>query len=58
MSILIRNGLVLKDGELKKLDVYIEGDKIEKIGADIRVSADRTLEADGLAVLPGFVDMH
>ena len=33
MSILIRNGLVLKDGELKKLDVYIEGDKIEKIGA-------------------------
>lgn len=58
MSILIRNGLVLTGGELKKLDVYIDGDRIEKIGADLRISADRTLDADGLAVLPGFVDMH
>ncbi|MCI9032143.1 MAG: dihydroorotase [Clostridia bacterium] len=58
MSILVRNGLVLKDGAFKKLDVYIDGDRIEKIGADLHVIADRTIEADGLAVLPGFVDMH
>ena len=32
MSILVRNGLVLKDGAFKKLDVYIDGDRIEKIG--------------------------
>ena len=58
MSILIRNGLVLNGGALKKLDMFIDGDKICKIGPSLEVSAERTIDADGLCVLPGFVDMH
>lgn len=58
MSVLIKNGLVLKDGGLKKLDVYIEGNLISAIGKDLSYSAEKIVDADGLAVLPGFVDMH
>lgn len=58
MSVLIKNGLVLRDGLLKKQDVFAEGGVIRRIGENLNVVAERTVDADGLAVLPGLVDMH
>ncbi|MFQ6075056.1 MAG: amidohydrolase family protein [Candidatus Bathyarchaeia archaeon] len=60
MEIIIRNGGVV-DGTGNpwfKADVGIEGGRIEKIG-DLRgVKADEVIDARGLIVCPGFIDMH
>ncbi|HLF92422.1 MAG TPA: dihydroorotase [Planctomycetota bacterium] len=47
--ILIRGG--------KPFDVLIDGDKIKKVGK-ISEKADRTIDAKGLVVVPGLIDMH
>ena len=39
--------------------VRIEGGKIAAVGTDVRpVAGDEVVEADGLTLLPGFVDIH
>lgn len=58
MNTLIKNGFLLRGGRLKKLDVYIEGSTVSRIGENLSVNADREVDANGLVVLPGFVDMH
>ncbi|HUY88323.1 MAG TPA: formylmethanofuran dehydrogenase subunit A [Pirellulales bacterium] len=44
------------DGEIR--DVWIEDDRIVAAPTDPDVWADRTLDAAGLAVMPGGIDMH
>lgn len=39
-------------------DIYIEDGVIRRIESGIALEADRVIEAEGLQVLPGFVDMH
>ena len=39
-------------------DVAIQGDRIARIDARIDADARRTLDARGLAVAPGFIDIH
>jgi N-acyl-D-amino-acid deacylase len=60
LDLLIRNGRVI-DGTGNpwyRADVGIRGDRIVAVGRLDRESATRTIDADGLAVCPGFVDMH
>src|SRR5262249_40010494 len=60
LDLLIRNGRVI-DGTGNpwyRADVGIRGDRIAAVGRLDRESATRTIDADGLAVCPGFVDMH
>jgi N-acyl-D-amino-acid deacylase len=58
---LIKNGFVV-DGTgapWYKADVAIAGDRIEDINAGLPVSgADTVIDAKGLVVSPGFIDMH
>lgn len=59
-DILIRNGLVL-DGSGNpaiRADIGISGDTIVAIGALSTASAARTIDAAGLYVVPGFIDIH
>ena len=42
----------------KKLDVLIENNKIVKIQEAIDDNADKVIDANGLTMLPAFVDMH
>ena len=59
-DVLIRNGHVY-DGAGNPwvdADVAIRGDRIVNIGRDLKGKAKRTIDAQGLAVSPGFFDMH
>jgi N-acyl-D-aspartate/D-glutamate deacylase len=58
-DILIRNGMVI-DGTgapARRADVAIAGGKIVSIG-ECKEKAARTIDADSLAVAPGFIDPH
>lgn len=60
VNILIKNGIVM-DGQGNPwfhADVAIEGKKISRIGVQSGVAADRIIDAQGMAVAPGFVDIH
>lgn len=55
---IIKNGtLVLKDGTAKK-DVLVQGGKIVKIADAIDEVGEEVLDASGLHVFPGLIDMH
>ena len=60
-DLLIKNGLVY-DGtgcSPQRSDIRIRGNRITEIKKDLVVeSDDRVLDASGLAVTPGFVDIH
>jgi N-acyl-D-aspartate/D-glutamate deacylase len=59
-DVLIRNGTVV-DGTGKrgiKADVGIRGDRIAIVGAAKNVQAKTTIDATGLVVAPGFIDVH
>jgi N-acyl-D-amino-acid deacylase len=59
-DILIRNALVL-DGSLRapvKADIGVRGDTIVRVAPSIRGKATRIIEARGLHVTPGFIDLH
>lgn len=56
----IRNATVL-DGNgaaSEPLDVAIHGDRISAVGIGLRVNASICVDADGLALAPGFIDAH
>jgi len=59
-DVIIRNGSVL-DGSGKpaeKADVGIEGERIADIGNLADAKAGREIDASGLTVTPGFIDVH
>src|SRR5262245_16280933 len=59
LDLLIRNGTIVdgSGGPRYRGDVGIAGDRIVEIGR-IRSRAERTIDADGLIVAPGFIDGH
>jgi N-acyl-D-amino-acid deacylase len=59
-DLIVRNGLIY-DGygrEPVRQDLAIKGDQIVAIGDMSQKSAARTIDASGLAVAPGFIDVH
>jgi len=59
-SLLVRNGTVV-DGSgaaPSVADVALEGDRIAAVGPGLAGSAARTVDARGLMVAPGFIDIH
>jgi N-acyl-D-amino-acid deacylase len=59
-DIIIKNGKII-DGTGNpwfKADLGIKNGKIAKIGCLSSSRAEKTLDADGLIVCPGFIDMH
>ena len=60
IDLLFRNALVF-DGSGRApgvSDVAVEGGRIRSIGRGISAPAARTIDADGLALMPGIIDSH
>src|SRR5438132_8415904 len=58
MSILIKNGRIVTAVDDYVADVFIEGEKITLIGKDLKVQADKVIDAADKLVLPGGIDPH
>ena len=61
MSLLITNGRVITASDDYVADVYCDKGTIAAIGRDLpahRFTADRTIDARGLYVMPGGIDVH
>lgn len=60
MTLLIKGGQVINPatGLDEVADVYVEEGKVSQIGKGLKVKADRTINAKGCYVMPGFIDMH
>ncbi|WP_314481261.1 dihydroorotase [Streptococcus cristatus] len=58
--LLIKNGRVMdpKTGLDQVCDVLVEGKKIVKIGQNLEAADAQVLDANGLVVAPGLVDIH
>jgi N-acyl-D-amino-acid deacylase len=59
-DLVIRGATVLdgSGGPAVRADVALDGGRIAAVGPAAAAGARRTLDADGLALCPGFIDMH
>ena len=60
MRVLIKNGRVVDPANNfdAVLDILVEGTEITKVAANIKNSADTVIDAAGMVVIPGIIDMH
>lgn len=58
MSLIIKNGKILSQGELVKKDIQIEDGKIKSIADSIEEGNLKVIDAKGHFISPGFVDVH
>jgi dihydropyrimidinase len=57
-SVLIKNGRIITAADDYIADIFISGEKIEKIGKGLDMQADQVLDAEGMLVMPGGIDPH
>lgn len=60
MKILIKNGRIIdpKNNIDKEMDILIQNDKIENVAENITENADKIIDAKGMWVTPGLIDLH
>jgi len=58
MGTLIKNGTVVNADGSKKTDVLIEGEKIAEVGDNLNATSHTVVDASGLLVMPGGIDVH
>jgi dihydropyrimidinase len=58
MSLLIKNGRIITATDDYFADVYVDGETIGMIGKDLKVEADKVIDAKGRYVIPGGIDAH
>ena len=58
MATLIKNGTVVNADGQQQADVLFEGETITQVGPDIPAEGHTVIDATGLLVMPGGVDVH
>lgn len=60
MSLLIKNALIVNADkkEKQKKQIFIDRGQIQQIGSSLDVSASKEVDANGMLVLPGLIDIH
>jgi dihydropyrimidinase len=58
MGILIKGGTVVSSAGSEMLDVLIEGETIARVAEGIDVAGHEVVDATGLLVMPGGIDVH
>ena len=57
-KLLIKGGQVVFADEVKAADIILENGKIAKIGKNLKADGAEVVDAAGLTVFPGLIDMH
>jgi dihydropyrimidinase len=57
-TVLIKNGTVVTATDKYEADIFISGETIQMIGKDLKVTADKVIDAKGKLVIPGGIDCH
>ncbi|MFC2095692.1 dihydropyrimidinase [Candidatus Bipolaricaulota bacterium] len=57
-ELIVRGGSVVSSRCVETADVAIDGGRVVAVGRDLDVVAERTIDASGLLVLPGIIDVH
>jgi imidazolonepropionase-like amidohydrolase len=57
-DLIVRGGTVVTAAGSRRADVAVEGARIAAIGPDLGTDAGEVVDATGLLVLPGVVDVH
>jgi dihydroorotase len=58
MSMLIKNGRMLTENGLEKIDILIKDGVIAEMRAGLHSAAKETIDAEGKLITPGFIDLH
>src|SRR5882672_12247822 len=58
MGTLIKNGTVINADGRQRVDVLCEGESITQVGSNISADSHTVVDATGLLVMPGGVDVH
>lgn len=58
MDFLIKGGQVVFKDCVKPSDIFVKNGKIEKLGIDLKPEHAEIIDAKGLVIFPGLVDMH
>jgi dihydropyrimidinase len=58
MTTLIKNGRIITATDDYVADVLVDGETIATIGRNLRVAADRAIDAAEMLVIPGAIDPH
>src|ERR1700744_2684983 len=58
MATLIKHGTVVNADGQRKADVLFAGETIQKVGSDLPADGHTVIDATGLLVMPGGVDVH
>ena len=55
---IIKNGNVVLQSGVQKKDILITNGKIEKIADNLCTTGEEVIDAQGLHIFPGLIDMH
>src|ERR1700760_978522 len=58
MGTFIKNGTVVSATESRKADVLVSGEMIARVGSGINEAGHEVVDATGLLVMPGGIDVH
>jgi len=59
MSLLIKNGIIISDGQRKNADIYCEAGLIKAVGNNLNIPDNvKVINAKGQYVMPGGIDPH
>jgi dihydropyrimidinase len=58
LSLLVKNGRVVTASKDFIADIFVENEKIVRIGANLNLKADKVIDATGKLIIPGGIDVH
>jgi dihydropyrimidinase len=58
LGTLIQHGTVINAGETVQADVLMDGERIVAVGAGLKAAGHEVIDATGLLVMPGGIDVH
>lgn len=58
MELIIKNGTIVTANETYIADIAVDKGKIVAIGSSLEMTADQMVDATGMLVLPGAIDVH